>query len=84
MNQKDLDRLLDSVEDRFRQTALAIKSGKIERKPLKRHNNAIGCDFCDYRSICRMDSGGACRPYRYHEFEFATENTQKTEVTDDE
>ena len=53
-----------------------------ERKPLKKGNLLLGCDYCDYRAICRMESGGECR--NYYDSANAPHGADETEVTDDE
>ena len=60
----ELDALLDTAEDLFAETALKIKSGNVARLPLKKGKRLIDCEYCDYRSICRLENG-ACRRYVY-------------------
>ena len=46
--------LLASVEHRLQAMGRAVYSGDTAVNPY-RHGSASACDYCDYRSICRID-----------------------------
>ena len=50
----EFEALLDGVETRLREMGWAIFSGEAKVDPYRK-GNLTPCEFCDYRSICRID-----------------------------
>ncbi len=63
-NRDDFERLQKSVKEIIKEISKEILKGKIDIKPYK-YQQATGCDYCKYRTICMFDPTRKDNKYLY-------------------
>ena len=56
-DREGFENLIGFVSRRITEAGESIKNGDISLAPYRENDNHNGCSFCDYKDICRFESG---------------------------
>lgn len=57
MSEEEFSDLQDAVDDKVKELAEGITNGKIEIHPMANKNERLACRYCEFKGICRFDTG---------------------------
>ena len=53
----EFNSLIDFVDGKIEEAGKEILKGRIDIEPYRENDTHTGCSFCDYREICKFESG---------------------------
>ncbi|MDE6232482.1 MAG: PD-(D/E)XK nuclease family protein, partial [Lachnospiraceae bacterium] len=64
VSQEEFDRLISFVHQKTGELGKEISGGVIDKNPYKKQDDKNPCEYCEFRPVCRFDTGLPGNEYR--------------------